>query len=105
MHKNELKEKTSGYATYVTVWAALLALTGITVYVAGLDLGKFGITINIFIASLKAGLVVYIFMHLKDESRLLKGMLLMAVLTLTVIIVLTFLDVLYREGFYVFNNK
>ena len=103
MHKNGLKEKTSGYAAYVAVWAALLVLTGITVYVAGLDLGKFGITTNIFIASLKAGLVVYIFMHLKNESRFLKLMLLMAVLTLTVIIVLTFLDVLYRGGFNVFN--
>ena len=105
MQKNEIIEKTSGYALYIKVWAVLLGLTGITLYVAGLDLGKFGITINILIASLKAGLVVFIFMHLKDESRFLKIMLLMAVLILTVIIVLTFMDVLYREGFYGFNNQ
>ena len=96
MYKNEIKAETRGYGTYIAIWVSLAALTGITVYVAGLDIGRFGITINILIASLKAGLVVYIFMHLKDESWLIKLMLLMAVLTLTVIIVLTFLDVLYR---------
>jgi cytochrome c oxidase subunit 4 len=96
MYKNETKAETRGYGTYIAIWAALLALTGITVYVAGLDLGRFGITVNILIASLKAGLVLYIFMHLKDESLILKLMLLMSMLTLTVIIVLTFMDVLYR---------
>ena len=96
MQNNKTTEASTGYGTYIAVWAALLALTGLTVYVAGLDFGRFGVTVNILIASLKAGLVVFIFMHLKDESRLLKLMLMMAVLTLTVIIVLTFLDVLYR---------
>jgi cytochrome c oxidase subunit 4 len=84
------------YKLYLFIWVALALLTGITVYVAGLDLGKFGIIANILIASLKAGLVVYIFMNLKHESGILKLMLLMTVLTLTVIILLTFLDILYR---------
>ena len=96
MQKNDIEHKTPAYKNYTVVWAALLFLTGVTVYVAGLDFGRFGITINIVIASLKAGLVVYVFMHLKDEPLILKLMLLMAVLTLTVIILLTFLDILYR---------
>jgi len=96
MQNNKITETFTGYGTYIAIWAVLLTLTGLTVFVAGLDFGKFGITVNILIASLKAGLVVYIFMHLKDESLILKLMLLMAVLTLTVIIVLTFLDILYR---------
>lgn len=95
MEKNRTILKT-GYGTYVKVWAALLVLTGTTVYVAELDFGSFGVILNILIASLKAGLVVYIFMHLKDESWFLKLMLLMAVLTLTTIIILTFVDILYR---------
>ena len=78
------------------VWAVLVALTGLTIYVAGINLGRLGMSVNILIASLKAGLVVYIFMHLRYESRILKLMLLMAVMTLTVIITLTFLDILYR---------
>ena len=80
----------------VIVWVALIILTGITVLVAEVDIGRPGILINILIASIKAGLIVYIFMHMKYESLVLKLMLLMTVLTLTVIIILTFLDVLYR---------
>jgi len=95
--KNETSETgTVNYKTYLLVWASLVTLTGVTIYVAGIDLGRFGVTANILIASLKAGLVVQIFMHLRNESRFLKIMLLMALLSLTVIIVLTFLDILYR---------
>jgi cytochrome c oxidase subunit 4 len=93
---NKIKEQSTGYGTYTVVWAALLVLTGITVYVAELDLKRYGVILNILIASMKAGLVVFIFMHLKHESRFLKLMLLMAILTLTTIILLTFVDVLYR---------
>ena len=96
-----MKKETSetgivSYRAYLLVWASLVTLTGITIYVAGIDMGRFGVTANILIASLKAGLVVQIFMHLRNESRFLKIMLLMALLSLTVIIVLTFLDILYR---------
>ncbi len=87
---------TVSYRTYLLVWAALVALTGLTVYVASINIERFGMTANILIASIKAGLVVYIFMHLKYESTVLKLMLLMSVMTLTAIIVLTFADVLYR---------
>ncbi len=96
MQKETSKTGTVSYRAYLLVWASLLTLTGITIYVAGIDMGKFGVTANILIASLKAGLVVQIFMHLRNESRFLKIMLLMALLSLTVIIVLTFLDILYR---------
>ncbi len=96
MQKETSKTGTVSYMAYLLVWTSLVTLTGITIYVAGIDMGKFGVTANILIASLKAGLVVQIFMHLKNESRFLKIMLLMALLSLTVIIVLTFLDILYR---------
>ncbi len=96
MNYKEMKTETLRYRTYLIVWAALVALTGLTVYVAYIDIEKFGMTINILIASIKAGLVVYIFMHLKYESMVLKLMLFMSVMTLTAIIVLTFADVLYR---------
>lgn len=96
MELKDAKTETLSYRGYLMVWAVLVALTGLTIYVAGINLGRLGMTVNILIASLKAGLVVYIFMHLRYESRVLKLMLLMAVMTLTVIITLTFLDVLYR---------
>jgi cytochrome c oxidase subunit 4 len=96
MKKETSETKTVSYRAYLLAWACLVMLTGITIYVAGIDLGKFGVTTNILIASLKAGLVVQIFMHLRNESRFLKIMLLMALLSLTVVIILTFLDILYR---------
>lgn len=96
MKKETSETGTVSYRAYLLVWASLITLTGLTIYVAGIDLGRFGVTANILIASLKAGLVVQIFMHLKDESRFLKIMLFMALLSLTVIIILTFLDILYR---------
>ncbi len=96
MGPKDIKTETVSYTAYLLVWAALLALTGLTIYVAGIEPGRFGMTVNILIASCKAGLVVYIFMHLRHESTVIKLMLLMAILTLTTIIVLTFSDTLYR---------
>lgn len=94
-HKDRSAHAVS-YRANILIWIALLVLTGLTVMVAGIDIGRSGILLNILIASIKAGLIVYIFMHLKYESVLLKLMLLMTLITLTVIIVLTFLDTLYR---------
>jgi len=85
-----------GYGVFVAVWAALIALTAITVTVAGMHLGKFSILAALAIASVKASLVLWYFMHLKYEHKLFKVLLLVPVMTLTVIIGLTFLDIWYR---------
>jgi len=82
--------------TFVAVWIALLTLTAITVTVSKLDLGAFSTFTAIVIASVKAGLVLWFFMHLKYEKRLLKLLLLVPIVTLAVIIGLTFIDVWYR---------
>jgi len=82
--------------TFVSVWVALLTLTATTVTVAKLNLGAFSMIAAIAIASFKAGLVLWYFMHLKYEKRLLKLLLLVPIMTLAVIIGLTFVDVLYR---------
>ena len=96
MEHEDRSAHTVSYRANLFLWIALLALTGLTLMVAGFNLGRSGIFINILIASIKAGLIVYIFMHMKYESLLLKLMLLMTLFTLTVIIVMTFLDTLYR---------
>ena len=96
MKHEDRSAHTVSYSANLFLWIALLVLTGLTLMVAGFNFGRAGIFINILIASVKAGLIVYIFMHLKYESLLLKLMLLMTLFTLTVIIVMTFLDTLYR---------
>ena len=85
-----------GYLSYVWTWAGLLILTAVTIYVAGLRLGKFSVLTAILIASVKAGLVLYIFMHLRYEERIFRIILFVVIVTLTVIIGLTFLDVGFR---------
>lgn len=85
-----------GYGTYIMVWLALLMLTSLTVTVAGLNLQNFAIVAAIFIAGFKSILVLNYFMHLKYESALFKNMVFLAVLTLVIIIVLTFTDISFR---------
>jgi len=61
-----------------------------------MHLGRFSTLTALVIASIKASLVLWFFMHLKYEKRLFRYMLLVPVATLTVIIGLTFLDIWYR---------
>ena len=82
--------------TYGTVWIALLALTGITITVAGMRPGRFSTLAALVIASIKASLVLWFFMHLKYEKRFFKYLLLVPITTLTFMIGLTFLDIWYR---------
>jgi cytochrome c oxidase subunit 4 len=84
--------------TFVTVWAALVALTGITVAVAkGGLLARYSVLGALGIATLKAGLVLGWFMHLRYESRLLRTLVLMALAAVGAILALTFTDVWYRR--------
>jgi len=84
------------YKTFLLVWVALLILTGTTVAVAQFNLGTLNIWVALGIASLKSGLVIAFFMHMKYEQRLFKLALLSALLILAIFIGFTFFDVLYR---------
>ncbi len=87
------------YRTYLIVWIALMVLLGATIAVAkGQLLAQYSVLGSLFIASVKAGLVLTFFMHLKYEPPFLKIMLFLALLALTLIIGLTFTDVWYRYG-------
>lgn len=84
--------------TYFWVWLALVILTGLTVSVAGMDLGRWSIAVVLAIASAKAALVLSFFMHLKDEkgSSLLKWMVPGVLALLVLFIGFTFFDVAFR---------
>ncbi len=82
--------------TFVLVWIALLCFTGITIEAARLQMGEWSMVANIAIASAKASLVLWFFMHLKYEKRLLKLLLFIPLITISVIIGLTFFDIWYR---------
>lgn len=84
--------------TYLWVWLALVILTGLTVSVAGMDLGRWSIAVVLAMASAKAALILCFFMHLKDEKgiKLLKWMIPGVLGILILFIGFTFFDVLFR---------
>lgn len=57
--------------SYMMVFGALLVLTGVTVALSYFDFGSMqaNIVIALIVASIKAGLVALIFMHLNHERR------------------------------------
>jgi cytochrome c oxidase subunit 4 len=86
----------TGYGKLTAIWLVLLIFTALTVWVSGLPLGVGRVWVALAIASLKAGLVIAIFMQLKYEGWLLRWLLFLALVTLAIYIGLTFVDVLYR---------
>jgi cytochrome c oxidase subunit 4 len=55
---------------YYAVFAALIAFTALTVWVATIDLGRMNVVVALTIACAKALLVVLFFMHARHSSRL-----------------------------------
>lgn len=92
MEKKELMP----YGTYIMIWFSLLVLTGVTIIAASLHFGQWSIMAAIAIATVKGALVLFIFMNLKREERLFKIMLSLALVTMAVIMVLTFADISFR---------
>ena len=79
--------------TYITIWLALLVLTGLTAGVAFVNLGPFNTVVALVIATLKALLVVLIFMHVKYASdRLTKVVLVSALFWLLLLLGLSLAD-------------
>lgn len=85
------------YRFLTTIWAALLALTALTIFVARIDLGLLNVVAALGIASIKSSLVIFFFMHLKYENRTIKTMVLVAFVVLAICIGLTFADVGFRR--------
>ncbi|NWF88917.1 MAG: cytochrome C oxidase subunit IV family protein [Ignavibacteriaceae bacterium] len=81
-----------GYGIYFLVWLALLALTALTVTVAGLDFGALTVTTALFVASIKSYLVLKIFMHLGAEQKAFKIFVIVALFFIVISFVLLFSD-------------
>lgn len=94
--ENNGKPHIVSYKTYALVLLALIILTGISVAITSIDLGTLTVTGALFLASVKTVLVLLIFMHLKFDSKILTIMFLFILFSIVSIIVITFLDYLYR---------
>lgn len=84
------------YGKLTIIWALLLVLTGVTVWITRFEMGGYKVAGALTVACIKAGLVIAVFMHMKYEGRLLRFLLFVALVTLAIFIGFTFFDVLYR---------
>ncbi len=98
MNLSEHKEHIVSLGTYLMAGTVLLLLTGVTVMVAQADLGSWSIVVALAIASLKASVVILIFMHLRWANRLYAMIFVLAVLFLAVFIVFTMFDTANRAA-------
>jgi len=80
---------------YYGIFFALLAMTGLTVAVAFVDLGALNTVVAMTIAVIKALLVVLFFMHVKYSSKLTWIFVLAGVFWLVLMLALTMTD--YRS--------
>ena len=74
---------------YYVVFVALLCLTAVTVGVSYLHLARpFAITVALIIATVKAGLVAAVFMHLISERKVIYAVLILTALFFIVLLAL-----------------
>jgi len=83
--------------TYYGVFAALIALTLLTVGVSFLNLGAWHTTVGVLIGAVKATLVALFFMHLLHSSRASWLAVLAGLFWLGILMVLTLSDYLSRQ--------
>jgi cytochrome c oxidase subunit 4 len=91
-HDMQSEHKPVGYGIYLLVWLGLLALTAVTVTVAGINFGGLTVTTALLIASVKSYLVLKIFMHLGAEQKAFKIFVLVALFFILISFILLFSD-------------
>jgi len=95
-HHEAVHHEPVGYGTYFITWFALVFLTAVTVTAAGLHLGNISVAVALIIATIKASIVLYLFMHLKYEDAAFRRLLLVMLGFFGIMVGLTFTDVLFR---------
>ena len=87
-----MSDHVSPVSLYITIFAALMILTGVTVGAAYLNLGQFNFSVAIGIAGFKASLVIWYFMHVKYQSALTKLTVATGLFFLVILLSLTMVD-------------
>ena len=77
---------------YITIFAALLLFTGVTVWAAFQNFHQFNIVIALVIASIKATLVVLYFMHARYSPKRTQLVIVCSVFWLAIMLTLTLSD-------------
>jgi len=81
---------------YLAIISTLLLLTGITVWAAMVDLGRFNIVVALVIATTKATFVVLFFMHAKYSHRRTQLVIMAGIFWLALLLFMTLSDYISR---------
>ncbi len=92
-----MSEPITPIRTYYKVFAALIVLTLVTVYVSFRELGPWHTTVGVLIGAIKASLVVLFFMHLLHSSKASWLAVLAGLFWLGIMMALTLSDYLTRQ--------
>ncbi len=92
-----MSETVSRSSTYYAVFAALIALTFLTVGISFIDLGAWHTPVGLVIAVAKASLVVLFFMHLLHSPRMIWISFGAGLFWLAILLALTMADYLTRH--------
>jgi cytochrome c oxidase subunit 4 len=84
------------YRTFLYVLAGLITLTFTSVTLTQISLGTLTVVMALLIAAIKSFFVLRIFMHLKFEKRMFSIGVTAVALLISVVIIITLLDYLYR---------
>ena len=84
------------YRSHAVILVLLLALTLISVLVTQINFSTFSVGVALSIACVKVSLVLIFFMHLKYESKLIRGMVAGVFVLFAIVVIITFIDYLLR---------
>ena len=96
MASEEHRQHVIPIGVYVGIWAILMFLTGLTVFVSFIELHDWNIVLALVIATIKGTLVVLFFMHLFYSSKLTKVTVIAALFFLFLLLSLSMTDYLTR---------
>jgi len=105
MKKEKHSEHILPYRLYFGVAAALLVLTVITVSVSFVNLGGWNAVVAVGIATVKALIVAFFFMHLLYDKKINLFIFSVALIMVGIFIILTMFDTLRRADIYDFTSK
>ncbi len=87
-----MSEHVSSPKNYVLIFAALMILTGVTVWIAKVDLGWANDVVALTVAVAKALLVILFFMHVRYSTRMTALTALAGFFWLAILILITMSD-------------
>jgi cytochrome c oxidase subunit 4 len=84
------------YKVYLYILIALVILTFMSIGITHINLGSYAVLGALIFSTVKSGMVLFWFMHLKFDQPFLRYMVLFVFLVFLALIFITFLDYYFR---------